>query len=96
VLIITCGPEPAYVCEYNFMKECVEFFGCYSPVNVDESKIVDTNGAGDAFAGGFLSRHVKGRPIEECMKAGHWSASIIIQQRGFQIPTDINPGEISQ
>ncbi|MEV4555891.1 PfkB family carbohydrate kinase [Kitasatospora sp. NPDC049285] len=32
--------------------------------------IVDSNGAGDAFVSGFLSRHLAGRPVEECMRAG--------------------------
>ncbi|RKE18697.1 carbohydrate kinase family protein [Streptomyces sp. TLI_171] len=32
--------------------------------------IVDSNGAGDAFVSGFLSRRLAGRPVEECMRAG--------------------------
>ena len=51
--------------------------------------IVDTNGAGDAFAGGFLSQFVKGKNLDDCMKAGHWAASIIIQKRGCEIPINI-------
>lgn len=57
---------------------------------VEEDKIVDTNAAGDAFAGGFLARLMKNQPLDECMKAGHKAASIIIQVRGCEIPEKIS------
>ena len=47
---------------------------------VPDNLIVDTNGAGDSFAGGFLSQYMKGKSIDECMKAGHWAASLIISK----------------
>ena len=59
------------------------------PELVDESLIVDTNAAGDAFAGGFLSKYVRKQPLPQCMHAGHWAASLIIQVRGCKIPEDI-------
>ncbi|KAF7247250.1 Adenosine kinase [Varanus komodoensis] len=45
----------------------------------DQSEIVDTNGAGDAFVGGFLSQLVYDRPLTECIRAGHYAASVIIK-----------------
>ena len=36
-----------------------------------EEEIVDTNGAGDAFAGGFIGAFVLGKSIDECVEAGH-------------------------
>merc|ERR1719384_398103 len=36
--------------------------------------LVDTNGAGDAFVGGFLSRLVLGEGWDACVKAGHYAA----------------------
>jgi len=48
--------------------------------------LVDTNGAGDAFVGGFLSQLIKGKPIEECVNAGHWAAKVIIQRSGCTFP----------
>jgi len=45
-------------------------------------KLVDTNGAGDAFVGGFLSQLVLGKDIADCVKAGHWAARYIIQVSG--------------
>jgi adenosine kinase len=62
--------------------------GAFPPEYVEEGLIIDTNGAGDAFAGGFLSQFVQSKPIDCCMKAGHWAAAIIIQERGCQIPVD--------
>jgi len=46
--------------------------------------LVDTNGAGDAFVGGFLSQLVAGKDMEACVKAGHWAAKYIIQTSGTQ------------
>ncbi|KAH9923184.1 Ribokinase-like protein [Epithele typhae] len=46
--------------------------------------IVDTNGAGDAFAGGLLAGLVLGKPIEECVEMGHKMGSMCVQQVGAQ------------
>jgi len=45
-------------------------------------KLVDTNGAGDAFVGGFLSQLMEGADIKACVLAGHWAARYIIQTSG--------------
>jgi adenosine kinase len=89
VVVITCGPNPAYVAEYDFAQDKLSFSNSFAPDYVEESLIMDTNGAGDAFAGGFLSQFVRERGLEQCMKAGHWAASIIIQNRGCQIPDSV-------
>ncbi len=86
VVIITCGPDPAYAAEYDFVKEEISFDGSFIPDIVDEDKIVDTNGAGDAFAGGFLSQFVQNKELTQCIRTGHWAASQIIQERGCIIP----------
>jgi len=86
--VVTSGPESAYVAEYDFVQEKITFYESSVPDIVDDTLIVDTNGAGDAFAGGFLSRFVKKAPLDECMRAGHWAAAVIIQTRGCQIPAD--------
>jgi len=46
--------------------------------------LVDTNGAGDAFVGGFLSQLVNGKDVEACVKAGNYAAKYIIQTSGTQ------------
>jgi adenosine kinase len=89
VVIVTCGPNPAYIAEYDFIEGKLTYTNSFGPEYVEESLIVDTNGAGDAFAGGFLSKFVNKESLEECMSAGHWAASVIIQTRGCQIPESL-------
>jgi len=47
-----------------------------------KSKMIDTNGAGDAFVGGFLSHHLRGGSLAVCIQAGHAAARNCIQQSG--------------
>ena len=47
--------------------------------------IVDVNGAGDAFVGGFISQLVQGKSIEQCVHAGHFAARNIIQVSGINL-----------
>jgi fructoselysine 6-kinase len=49
---------------------------------VPVDKVVNTTGAGDAFAAGCLSRYCLGRDVDESLKSGARLASIIIQQAG--------------
>ncbi|KIM82318.1 hypothetical protein PILCRDRAFT_820706 [Piloderma croceum F 1598] len=53
------------------------------PVNKVDN-IVDTNGAGDAFAGGFLGAFVAGKSIDDCVEAGHKLGAMCVQQIGPQ------------
>jgi adenosine kinase len=49
---------------------------------VDQSHIVDTNGAGDAFAGGVLGALVLKKSIEEAIEVGHKLGAMCIGQVG--------------
>ena len=44
------------------------------------SSILDTTGAGDAFAGGFLGAFVSGKTLDESVEAGHKLGRMCIQQ----------------
>eukprot|EP00816_Leptocylindrus_hargravesii_P003507 CAMPEP_0196810884 /NCGR_PEP_ID=MMETSP1362-20130617/15042_1 /TAXON_ID=163516 /ORGANISM="Leptocylindrus danicus, Strain CCMP1856" /LENGTH=346 /DNA_ID=CAMNT_0042186067 /DNA_START=50 /DNA_END=1090 /DNA_ORIENTATION=+ len=56
---------------------------------LEKEKLVDTNGAGDAFVGGFLSVLIQDQyEIEAAVKAGHWAAREIIQRSGCTFPKD--------
>jgi adenosine kinase len=58
----------------------------YAVEQLESDKLVDTNGAGDAFVGGFLSKLMQEKSMEECINAGHWAAKYIIQQSGTTLP----------
>lgn len=53
---------------------------------IDAEKIIDTNGAGDSFVGGFLAGAALGHPIEKCIEAGNYAAGVIIQHDGCTFP----------
>jgi len=61
----------------------------YPAIAVPSEKIIDTNGAGDAFVGGFISQLLQGRPMEICARCGIWAATQIIQQDGCSLPADL-------
>ena len=44
--------------------------------------VVDTTGAGDAFAAGFLFGWLQEKPLETCAHWGNWTASRVIQAAG--------------
>jgi adenosine kinase len=52
----------------------------FSVKPLSDSQIVDTNGAGDAFAGGFLAGLVAGKNLDESILAGHALASACVQE----------------
>ena len=51
------------------------------------SKVVDTTGAGDSFVGGYLSGLIRGEDEAECVAAGHYAASVVIQRVGATYPS---------
>jgi len=52
---------------------------------VPKEEIVDTNGAGDAFVGGFLALFSRGRELKDCIIEGHNAAGKIIRVTGFDL-----------
>ena len=84
--VVTCGPDQLYVVIYNPKTDTVEFQESFTPFTVSNERIIDTNGAGDSFAGGFLAQYVQGHDIEICVKSGNYCAANIIQRRGFELP----------
>ncbi len=45
-------------------------------------RVVDTTGAGDLYAAGFLHGYTQGRALEDCGKLGSLAAGIVIEQIG--------------
>uniref|UniRef100_A0A0G4GE51 Adenosine kinase n=1 Tax=Chromera velia CCMP2878 TaxID=1169474 RepID=A0A0G4GE51_9ALVE len=83
-VIITHGAEPTTIVIGDSKRIwSVKEYGIL-PASPDE--IVDTNGAGDAFVGGFLAGIVKGVPIEECVAMANYAANVVIKRSGCTYP----------
>ncbi|KAK2064231.1 pfkB family carbohydrate kinase [Colletotrichum caudatum] len=81
VAIITQGTDPTLVAvqgEDN-VKE-------YPVKPVAKEQINDTNGAGDAFAGGLMAGLVDGKSLDESIDIGQWLAKLSIQELGPSYP----------
>ncbi|MBY6219072.1 adenosine kinase [Qipengyuania aquimaris] len=52
-------------------------------------KVVDTTGAGDLFAAGFLTGHTRGKDLETCLKMGAICAGEIISHIGARSEKDL-------
>ncbi|OAP61179.1 hypothetical protein AYL99_03380 [Fonsecaea erecta] len=85
VVIVTQGTDPTIVAVAEAGKEEVELKEYSVPV-IDTNLINDTNGAGDAFAGGFCAGVVQGDSLEDCIKKGHWLARLSLQELGPAYP----------
>ncbi|KAL8813505.1 MAG: hypothetical protein Q9223_007018, partial [Gallowayella weberi] len=76
-VVITQGTDPTIIAVQG-EKEAREY-----PVRtIEKEKIYDTNGAGDAFAGGFVAGIVEGKSLEESVDMGQWLAKLSIQELG--------------
>jgi len=53
------------------------------------AKVVDTTGAGDLFAAGFLFGHVRGKSLAECLKLGAVCAAEVISHYGARPEADL-------
>ena len=75
-VIITQGAKPT-IAFYNGKIS-------HHPVApIDPALVIDTNGAGDSFCGGFLSQWILGKSLEECIDYGNNLAGRIIQTSGI-------------
>ncbi|KAI5965367.1 ADO1 [Candida pseudojiufengensis] len=83
IVIFTHGTEPTIsVTKNNGEFEIEEY-----PVKpLSNSQIVDTNGAGDAFAAGFVASLVENKSLKDSIDVGQWAASLSIQQVGPSFP----------
>jgi len=78
-VVVTQGKDPTIVAENGFTKE-------FAITALAKEKVVDTNGAGDAYVGGFLAALTKGKAVADCCKAGAYSAGVIVQHSGCTYP----------
>lgn len=74
--LIAIVTKSANGCEIFYEEKSIKV-----PTNNVE-KVIDTTGAGDVFAGGFLYEYLKNSSLEICAKTGNEMAGKIIQQFG--------------
>ena len=79
VVVITQGADPTLVVEDGVLHR-------YAVSPLAKLPIVDLNGAGDAFVGGFLSQLLLGKGVADTVHAGHWAGRVIIQRSGCSVP----------
>lgn len=79
-LVVTRGSNGAIALEEGNMVEVRA-----APV----SQLVDTTGAGDLFAAGFLAARCRGRPLKACLEAGGVAAAEVISHFGARPEADI-------
>lgn len=79
MVVFTQGALPTVVVEGGEVKE-------YPVIELKEGELVDTNGAGDAFVGGFLSQLIQKHPVAECIRCANYAANVIIRRAGCTFP----------
>ncbi|KAJ5735945.1 uncharacterized protein N7483_001070 [Penicillium malachiteum] len=84
VSIVTQGTEATIVAVASLSGEVeIKTFNVHE---LPKEAINDTNGAGDAFAGGFLAGLVGGKSLEDSVDMGQWLAAKSIQELGPSFP----------
>jgi sugar/nucleoside kinase (ribokinase family) len=79
-LVITRGPQGALAVESDYLVEVPAM-----PV----AQVVDTTGAGDLFAAGFLAARCRGRPLKACLETGSIAAAEVISHFGARPEADL-------
>ena len=75
IVVITSGAESTTVATSNSDEIKV-----YPVQTLSNDQIVDTNGAGEAFAGGFIGGYVAGKTIDEAVEVGHKMGAMCVGQ----------------
>eukprot|EP00035_Acanthoeca_spectabilis_P016391 m.333900 g.333900 ORF g.333900 m.333900 type:complete len:404 (+) comp16524_c0_seq2:2705-3916(+) len=86
-LVVTDGPRPTTIIAGGTTgdDDGGRVLTTYPVPPVPAAEIVDTNGCGDAFVGGFLARAVLGSSVSECVRHGHNCAAAILRRRGCDL-----------
>jgi sugar/nucleoside kinase (ribokinase family) len=81
LVVVTCGSEGAMAVERG-VKAAV-------PIARIGSGVVDTTGAGDLFAAGFLVGQTQGRSLEDSLRMGSIAAAEVISHFGARPEADL-------
>ena len=82
--VVTQGADATVIATAGGATETIAVAG--NPWTLAKADLVDTNGAGDAFVGGFLYGMATGKTDAQCAEAGHFAAGTIIQRAGCTFP----------
>ncbi|OPZ63562.1 MAG: 5-dehydro-2-deoxygluconokinase [Firmicutes bacterium ADurb.Bin506] len=89
--LAACGVQRLVVTRGEQGSVFIDASGSTAPVVVGPFAVdaVDTTGAGDSFAAGFMSSLVQARPIGECLTRGNACAAMAIRKMGAReaLPT---------
>lgn len=82
-VVLKCGPAPCWIGHGVSRLQVVA-----QPV----AQLVDSSGAGDAFAAGFLARYfIDADNLAAAAQSGHQLAAAVVQQHGAIIPLALMP-----
>ena len=79
VVVLTQGPDAVIV---NIARDGKVETTEYPVEKIPDGEIVDSNGAGDAFAGAFMAELILGGDVARCVKAGEWLAGLCLRSNG--------------
>lgn len=57
---------------------------------LEDKQLVDTNGAGDAFTGGFLAMYIHNKPLATCIECAIYCATECIKLQGCTLPAKMD------
>jgi len=80
VVVFTQGPNPTIVAIGDNVTT-------YGVIPLSESEIVDANGAGDCFTGGFLGGLILDKDIARCIDGANYCANYILKRGGIKFDT---------
>lgn len=84
-VIITDGARPITVVTHLPGTEQIDYQEF--PVEpIEKDLIVDTNGAGDSFVGGFFAQMAQGKDLESCVRGGIYLSRECVQRSGCTFP----------
>ena len=86
LLVITAGSQGVYCAKYDYKRNQLDFIFQYFANKIKDDEIVDLNGAGDSFLGGFLSEFLKGSSLHDCCRIGTEAASVVLRNVGCTFP----------
>ncbi|KAF7456391.1 Cgd8-2370-like protein [Cryptosporidium felis] len=88
VLLCTRGHLPVVSLDPKGSSSKIQHHEC---IYVPKEKLVDVNGCGDAFKGGFIYGLSNSFPLNACIYMGHYAASTVAQNVGCNFEFDKKP-----